>query len=48
MIVVQRQVKLFEIVGTLRAAGRFPGGLHCRQEQRDEDADDGDHHKQLN
>ena len=30
---------MLEVVGALDAAGRLAGGLHCRQEQRDQDAD---------
>src|SRR5207248_2571273 len=41
------QAELLEMVAALRAASRFAGHLHRRQQQRDEDADDRDHHEQL-
>ena len=34
-VVVQRQADLFEVIAALRAAGRFPRGLHRRQQQCD-------------
>ena len=47
VVVVQCQAQLLEIVGALCPAG----GLACRldrgQQQRDEDADDGDHHQEF-
>ena len=36
-----------EVVSALRPAPRFPGPLHGWQQQGDQDADDGDHHQQL-
>jgi hypothetical protein len=44
---VQREADLFQVIGALRAAGRLAGGLHGRQQERDENGDDGDHHQQL-
>jgi hypothetical protein len=44
---VHRQAELLEVVLALDAAGRFARGLHRRQEQGHENADDGDHHEQL-
>jgi hypothetical protein len=41
------QRQLLEIVLALTAARRFAGGLNRGQEQRHQDADDGDHHQQL-
>jgi hypothetical protein len=44
VIIVHAERNLLEIVRALGAAGCFTGGLNCRQEQRDEDADDGNDH----
>ena len=44
---VHGQSNLLEVVVALRAAGRLAGGLHGRQEQGDQDADDGDDDQQL-
>jgi hypothetical protein len=46
-VVVHRQSDLLEMVAALGAAGRLPRLLHRRQQQRDEDADDGDHDQQF-
>ena len=43
----RRQAKVLEIVYTLRPPRGFAGGLDCRQQQCDQDADDRDHHQQL-
>ena len=46
MIVVQGQPKLFEVVDTLRAPGRFTGCLNGRQQDRQQNTDDRyDHQK---
>jgi hypothetical protein len=45
---VQGQADLLQVVCTLSAPCRFPGRLHRRQQQRDQNADDRDDHKQLN
>jgi hypothetical protein len=44
---MERDAKLLQIVDTLSATRRFPGGLDRRQQQRYEDAYDGDYHKQF-
>jgi hypothetical protein len=44
---VQGQADLLEIVLALRAATRLPRSLHRRQQERDENANDRDHHQQL-
>jgi hypothetical protein len=40
-----RQPELLQIVGTLRAPSRFPRRLHRRQQQRNQNADDGDYNQ---
>jgi len=35
------------VVTALHAASRFASGLHGRQQQRDQNADDGDNHQQF-
>jgi hypothetical protein len=47
MVVVQREAELLEVVGALDAAGRLSGGLDGRQQQRNQDGDDRDHHQKL-
>jgi hypothetical protein len=44
---VQRDPELMQIVLARGAAGRFAGGLHGRQQERHEHANDGDHDQQL-
>jgi hypothetical protein len=44
---VHGQADLLEIVAALRPPGRFAGGLHGRQQQTNQDADDRDHDQQL-
>ena len=39
--------QLLQIVGALRPTGRFAACLHGRQQERDQDADDGDHHQEF-
>ena len=41
------QADLLEIVAALRSAGRFARRLHRGQKQRDQNADDRDHHQQF-
>ena len=47
VMVVQGQAELLEVVGALHPAGRLARRLHRGQQQRDQDADDRDHHQQL-
>ena len=45
---VQRQGNLLHVVrAATRPVGRLSHGLNRRQQQADEDADDRDHHQQL-
>ena len=45
LVVVHPHADLFEVVGALRPPPRrLARRLHRRQEQRNEDGDDGDHH----
>lgn len=44
---VQTQAELLQVIGARHPPRRFPRGLHGRQQQRDEDADDRDHHQQF-
>jgi len=49
-VVVERlesDADLAEVVRATGAAGRFAGGLDRWQEQRHQDADDGDHYQQF-
>ena len=39
--------QLLEVVCTLGTPRRLAGRLHGRQQERNEDADDGDHHQQF-
>ena len=41
------QTKLPNVVGTLRSSCSFANRLRCRQQHRDQDTDDGDHHQKL-
>src|SRR5690606_13430420 len=47
VMVVEGHAELPTIIQTLRPAGGFAGRLDGRQEQRDQHADDGDHHQQF-
>jgi len=47
LVVQEAQADLLEVVLALQPACRLAGGLHGGQQQRDENADDGDHHQQL-
>ena len=42
-IIGDRQRDLLEVVGALRPAGSLSGGLHGRQQERDQHGDDRDH-----
>lgn len=44
----QGERRLLQIVLTLRPPCRLASSLNGRQQQSDENADDGNHHKQLN
>jgi hypothetical protein len=44
---VGRQRNLLQVIRALGPPGRLPGRLHRRQEQRDQDTDDGNHHQQF-
>src|SRR5262249_6518175 len=46
-IVVDRQPQLLQVVLTLRSPRGFPRLLHGRQQQRDQDRNDGDHHQKF-
>lgn len=47
MKILRGQANLLEIVRALHAAGSLARGLHCGQQQRDQDADDGDDDEEL-
>ena len=47
MIGVQRKADLLEVVRAVHSASRLAGGLDRGQQQRDENADDGNHHQKL-
>jgi len=47
VLTVERQPHLLEIIRALQPPARSPCRLHGRQEQGDEDANDGDHHQEL-
>jgi hypothetical protein len=42
---MKRDSELLEVIGALRAAGRFAGGLDRGQQECDQDPDDCDHHE---
>jgi hypothetical protein len=44
---VDGEAKLSEVVAARRASGRFAGLLHGGEQQRDEDANDGDDDEQF-
>jgi hypothetical protein len=44
---VESEGDLLEVIRTLHAAGSLAGGLHRRQEEGHQDADDGDDDEQL-
>jgi hypothetical protein len=45
MIVLHRYANLAEIIGALRATSCFACRLNCRQQERHENADDGNHNQ---
>lgn len=47
VIVVRRQAELFEIVRAAHTPSRFTCLLHGGKQQRDQNTNDGDHHKKL-
>jgi hypothetical protein len=44
---LKREAELLDVVQALPTPGRFTCRLHRRQEQRDENGDDSDHHQKL-
>jgi hypothetical protein len=48
VIILHCNANLFEIVNALRPARRFTRGLHRRQQERHEEADDCNHDQELN
>ena len=47
VMVLKTKADLLEVILALRAAGGFPRGLHGRQQQCYQDADDRDDHQQF-
>ena len=47
LVIKHRQSELLEIIRTLISTGCLAGRLNRRKQQRDEHANDGDHHEQL-
>ena len=47
LVVLQGDAELGQVVQALRPPGGLPRGLNGRQQQRDQNADDRDHHQQL-
>jgi hypothetical protein len=47
VMVLERHADLSQVICTLAAPRRLAGRLHCRQQQCNEDAHDGDHHQQF-
>jgi hypothetical protein len=47
MVILERQSDLLEIVDAAGSAGCFPRGLHRRQQEPNERADDGNYHQEL-
>ena len=47
MVVVESYSHLFEIVAALHSPRSLAGGLNGRQQQRNENANDGNHNQQL-
>ena len=47
LVVQAAQGDLLEVVPALRLPGGLPRRLHRRQQQRDQDADDRDHHQKF-
>jgi hypothetical protein len=46
-VLMRGEVKLFEVIRILRAANGLSGCLNRREQQGNQDADDGNHHQQL-
>jgi hypothetical protein len=46
-VIDARECDLAQVVFALRSAAGFAGGLDGGEEERDEDADDGDHYQQF-
>jgi hypothetical protein len=44
---MHREANLLEVVGALQVSRRFPCRLHCREQEREQDRDDRDHHQEL-
>jgi hypothetical protein len=47
-MIMKRQANLFKVIHALNSTGRFPGRLHSRKEQSDQDTDDGNHNQKFN
>jgi hypothetical protein len=47
LVLQEREIDLLQIVNTLRTTRRFTRRLHGRQQQRHEDADNGDHDQKF-
>ena len=47
LVIQGSQAELFKVVGARGSPGRFASRLHSRQQHRDKNADDGDHHQEL-
>jgi hypothetical protein len=48
MVVVAGESLLLQVIATAHPPRGLTGRLHSRQQQRHQDADDRDHHQQLN
>jgi hypothetical protein len=47
VVIVKRQCDLLDLVRTFRSLCRSARRLHGRKQQRNQDADDGNHYKQF-
>jgi len=47
VVEVQRYAKLFQVVAALCPARGFSRSLYGRQQQRNKQSDDGDHHQEF-
>ena len=48
VVIIRRgKTHLLQVIAALGPSGRFPSRLHCRQQQRDQDSNDGNHHQEL-
>jgi hypothetical protein len=45
IVIVFGQSELLQVIAALRAASRFAGCLHGRQQQRNQDGNDGNHYQ---